>query len=127
PEQSISFNPGLSESGYAIIATDSGHQSATFLDASWALDDSEALENYGYLATHSVLESARVIIGARYGNPPSRSYMIGQSEGGRSGLVAAQRYPGDFDGIISLEPATNIVAMGISFNRMMTRILGTPG
>jgi pimeloyl-ACP methyl ester carboxylesterase len=127
PEQSISFNPGLSESGYAIIATDSGHQSATFLDAAWALDDPEALENYGFLATHSVLESARLIIEERYGTPPSRSYMIGQSEGGRSGLVAAQRFPDDFDGIVSLEPATNIVAMGMSFNRTMKQIFGAPG
>ena len=40
-----------------------------------------------------------------FGKAPTHSYMLGQSNGGRSGLAAAQRYPDDYDGIVSMEPA----------------------
>ena len=32
-------------------------------------------------------------------------FMLGQSNGGRAGLVAIQRYPNDYDGVIAIEPA----------------------
>lgn len=43
-----------------------------------------------------------------YGVKPRLSYFRGLSTGGRQGLVAAQRFPADFDGIISGSPALNL-------------------
>lgn len=43
-----------------------------------------------------------------YGRPASYSYFNGCSDGGREALIEAQRYPEDFDGILSGAPALNL-------------------
>jgi feruloyl esterase len=40
-----------------------------------------------------------------YGKAPTRKYMVGHSNGGRSGLMAASLYPNDYDGVLAMSPA----------------------
>ena len=125
PERAVFFNQGLSESGYVIVATDSGHQGKP-LDASWALDDEEAIENFGFKATHAVLLAAEAIVEESYGTTATWSYFIGQSGGGREGLMEAQRYPEDFDGIVALEPGVHTIAMVFYYNKLLKQIFVSP-
>lgn len=45
-----------------------------------------------------------MLVRAYYGAGPSKSYYDGCSQGGRMGLIFAQRFPTDFDGIVSGSP-----------------------
>jgi len=91
--------------GYATVGTDTGHQWPVDHEGNWALDNVEAQLNFGYLAVHRTAEVAKAIIRAYYGSDPKYSYFMGCSRGGGQALMEAQRYPHDFDGIVSGAPA----------------------
>jgi hypothetical protein len=93
--------------GYATVGTDTGHQWPSGLKIRWALDNVEAQVNYGYLAIHRTAQVAKSLIHAYYGSDPKYSYFTGCSTGGGQALIEAQRYPEDFDGIISAAPVVN--------------------
>jgi len=101
--------------GYATAGTDTGH-TGRGTDGSWALDDLEAFVNFGHVAIHRTAEVSKAIIRAHYGRNAEKSYFVGCSRGGGQGMMAAQRYPADFDGVVAGAPAfdwTGFAAMGI--------------
>jgi feruloyl esterase len=85
-------------SGYAAAGTDTGH---TGTGASFALGHPEKVIDYAYRSEHEMAVKAKAIITAFYGEPAKYSYWNGCSSGGKQGLKEAQRFPGDFDGIIA--------------------------
>ena len=89
--------------GYAVAAEDSGHQGGS--DGSWALDNRPAEVDFGHRSPHVVAVAAKQYIASFYGQAPEYSYFQGCSTGGRQALSEAQRYPGDFDGIVAGAPA----------------------
>jgi feruloyl esterase len=91
------------ENGFAIVATDSGHQGSGF-DGSF-MADQQALLNFQFSANAKTAEVAQPIVAAYYGEAPHHSYFVGCSTGGREGMIMAQRYPYLFDGIVSGAPA----------------------
>ena len=101
--------------GYACIASDMGHTS-TALDAKWAYNAIQAEIDFGYRATHVVTVAGKVITERYYDNAPQRSYFMGCSTGGRQGLVEAQRFPYDFDGIVAGAPVINETGAGMQLN-----------
>jgi feruloyl esterase len=90
--------------GYACLAADLGHK-GTFYDDLWAIDNVPGDIDFGFRATHVSNLAGRAVTGAFYGAKPRLAYYFGASTGGRQGLVEAQRFPEDFDGIIAGEPA----------------------
>lgn len=90
--------------GYATAMTDTGHQGSS---ASFALGHPEKLTDFGYRAPHEMAVAAKAIVTAYYGRAPRLSYWNGCSAGGRQGLMEAQRFPEDFDGIIAGAPGLN--------------------
>jgi feruloyl esterase len=92
--------------GYATASTDTGHHGDPS-DASFALGHPEKVVDFGYRSEHETAVKAKAIIAAFYGEPQKRSYWDGCSAGGKQGLMEAQRYPDDFDGIIAGAPANN--------------------
>ena len=103
--------------GYAVATTDTGHTGG---DASWALGHPEKMIDYGYRGIHEMTVKAKAIITAFYGSGPKRSYFAGCSNGGRQALMEAQRYPGDYDGIMAGAPANDFthVAAGFFWNEL---------
>jgi feruloyl esterase len=93
--------------GYAAASTDTGHATRNARDASWAMGHPELVIDFGYRAIHVTTENAKKIVQAFYGTPASRSYYVGCSTGGRQGMMEAQRFPQDFDGLIAGAPAMN--------------------
>ena len=89
--------------GFAVVSTDSGHEGAVFDSA--FMRDQEAALNFAQASVGKVTAAAKAIIARYYGQAPARSYFVGCSTGGREGMIASQRYPAEFDGIVAGAPA----------------------
>lgn len=81
--------------GYAVAGTDTGHQG----NATAWMQNMQQIIDYGYRGVHEMTDKSKTIIEAFYGRPPKYSYFNGCSTGGKEGLMEAQRYPEDYDGI----------------------------
>ena len=101
--------------GYLTVSTNTGHERSPGGGARWALNDPERQVDFGYLAVHRTAETAKSLAKAFYGVEPNYSYFSGCSNGGRQGLMEAERFPDDFDGIISGAPAAHMSKTGASF------------
>jgi feruloyl esterase len=110
--------------GFVMYGSDSGHQGGmggrgTVLASGpagakpddWALNE-EAIRNLGYMQMKKTHDATMVIIERIYGELPRFNYYIGGSQGGREGLMVAQRYAADYNGIISDVPI-------VSFSTLM--------
>lgn len=114
--------------GYAVFASDSGHQmSPPFLarGAAFAIND-EALNNFAGDALKKTRDTAMVVIAAYYGGGPERSYFHGGSNGGREALVVAKKWPTNFDGLIVPFPALSFTGLLLQGGRV-ARALQEPG
>lgn len=98
--------------GFATVGTDTGHEGK---DASWALNNIERQLNFGHMAVHRTAEVSKSIIFYYYNDDPEYSYFVGLSRGGGQAMMEAQRYPGDFDGIVAGAPAFNWVGQAAEF------------
>lgn len=90
--------------GFAVITTDSGHQSSNGFDGSFFADQQAAL-NFLYQAVGKVAQVGKLIVTAYYGHNATHSYFMGCSTGGREAMLMSQRYPDFFDGIVAGAPA----------------------
>jgi feruloyl esterase len=104
--------------GYAEVATNTGHASTngTVYDGSWAYHNLERQVNWAYRSTHVVAIAGKTITRAYYGAAPRYSYYVGCSGGGRHAAMSAQRYPGDFDGVVSGDPFLSPPGQVIAWN-----------
>jgi feruloyl esterase len=121
--ESQAIGMGALEKGYAVAGTDTGHVGpGGGTDGSWALGNLERVVNYAHAAIHRVTATAKAIVAARYGRAADKAYFAGCSNGGREGLMAAQRYPDDFDAIVAGAPAQDIrgvIATFLTITRVM--------
>jgi hypothetical protein len=99
--------------------TDAGHDSLNWERAPWALNSQGNLNyplifNFASLAVHDMTTIGKAITAQYYGGAPKFSYWNGCSTGGRQGVMSAQRYPEDYDGILAGAPAVNLPDLSIS-------------
>jgi hypothetical protein len=101
--------------GYAISQDDCGHTGFTnALVSPWVTNSSpppalnwNRIDDFGYLAQHLTAVESKVVIDDYYRARAQYSFWNGCSTGGRQGLMEAQRYPADFNGILAGAPALN--------------------
>lgn len=105
---------------YAAASTDTGHSER---DGSFALGRPERVVDFGHRAIHEMTVVAKALIEAFYGNPARRAYFNGCSTGGRQALAEAQRYPGDYDGIIAGAPAGHVTHLQAT--QLWTALVGS--
>ena len=89
--------------GFAVASHDSGHKGSGF-DTSFHADQRASLD-FAETSVLTVTLATRALAERFYGTAPHHSYMTGCSTGGREGMLASQRYPELFDGIVIGAPA----------------------
>lgn len=102
PREQASRSRGLAN-GFVTARTDTGHLASAEPLATFALDRVR-LVNHGYQAVHDTAAYAKAVAAAYYGTGPRYAYWDGCSTGGREGVMSAQRFPADFDGIVAGAP-----------------------
>lgn len=113
--------------GWAVAADDGGHEDAPGNPAfNWIDDDSnaggtghfgideQARVDYGYNGIAKTTEISKLIIAMYYGAEPRYSYLWGCSNGGRDAMVAAQREPNMFDGLVAGNPGFDLPRAGVA-------------
>ena len=91
--------------GNAVAVTDTGHKGRDGFDARWAAGAGRRVVDYGYRSLLVSAPAAKALVAAYYGAPARFSYFVGCSNGGRQALMAAERDPGDWDGVLAGAPA----------------------
>ncbi len=89
--------------GFAVLSHDSGHKGAVF-DDSFMVDQRASLD-FAESSVRTVTLMGQDLTATYYGKAAHHSYMTGCSTGGREGMLASQRYPELFDGIVVGAPA----------------------
>ncbi|MEZ5473774.1 MAG: tannase/feruloyl esterase family alpha/beta hydrolase [Steroidobacteraceae bacterium] len=108
----LSACEGPAAQGYACIVSDMGHAS-TATDAKWGYNDLQAEFDFSFRATYVTTVIGRAITSRYYRSAIKRAYFDGCSTGGRQALMAAQRFPEQFDGIIVGAPAVSESGGGV--------------
>jgi hypothetical protein len=101
--------------GYITYGSDSGH--AMNDPDVWALND-EAIRNLGYAQMKKTHDVAYVLIQRAYARAPQFNYYVGGSQGGREGLTVAQRYPQDYNGVLSSVPIVGFSSLMLGPTRI---------
>ena len=92
---------------FVVAQTNTGHDDQRELTS--FVKDPQKLADYAFRAVHLTVLQAKRIATMYYDRPPEHSYWDGCSTGGREGLIEAQRFPDDFDGIVIVAPVLNLV------------------
>ena len=87
--------------GFAMASTDTGHETE---DGNDFLGQPEARLDHAYRGVHLATLASKRVVAHYYGRDMDRSYLKGCSNGGRAALIAAERFPEDYDGIIAGAP-----------------------
>lgn len=106
PSRVATRNAALAR-GFMTVQQNTGHDARTYQLGDFADGNIDLLIDYASRAVHVTVAAAKEMASRFYDKTAAYSYWDGCSTGGRQGLIAAQRYPADFDGIIAGAPVLN--------------------
>jgi len=105
--------PAALARGFAVVSTDSGHRGKSAIDSRFGVDQQAKLD-FAYQAVARTTVQAKTLIERFYGRKPEYSYYMGCSTGGREAMLAAQRLPLEFDGVVAGNPSFNLTQVAIN-------------
>jgi Tannase and feruloyl esterase len=105
--------PSALERGFAVVSSDGGHQGRNNIDSRFGADQQAKLD-FAYQAVERATREAKSLLTAFYGRQADRSYFVGCSTGGREAMLAAQRLPLEFDGVVSGNASWNLTRVAIN-------------
>ena len=111
--------------GFATVQTNTGHDAASEPLASFAASP-QKFADYAFRAVHVSVVTAKRMAQAYYGSAARRAYFDGCSTGGRQGLIEAQRFPDDFDGIVAGAPVLDFSGTMISYAAIQRALSAAP-
>jgi feruloyl esterase len=111
--------------GFATAQTNTGHDAAAEPLATFA-SNPQKLVDYAFRAVHVTAVTAKSLLQTYYASPAKRAYFDGCSTGGRQGLIAAQRFPDDFDGIANGAPVLNFSGTMIGYAQSQKALADAP-
>jgi feruloyl esterase len=92
--------------GFATAATDGGNLGNS-VDGHFGYQHPEKIADWAYRSTHLMTVTAKTVASSFFGQGPVHSYFAGCSTGGHEGVMEAQRFPGDYDGIMAGAPSNH--------------------
>src|ERR1700733_684530 len=90
--------------GFAFAQTNTGHDARKEASGTFVLSNPQKAIDYAWRAVHLTAATTKDITKDYYGQSVSHAYWNSCSNGGRQGLLEAQRFPDDFDGIVANAP-----------------------
>jgi len=110
---SVNGFPSALARGFAVVSTDGGHRGSSVLDSRFAADQQAKLD-FAYQAVQRTTREAKGILARYYGRKPDFSYFMGCSTGGREAMLAAQRLPLEFDGVVAGNASFNLTRVAVN-------------
>ncbi len=115
PSTKAEFRDQALRHGFATAYTNTGHDSRQEPLATFAYNNLQKTVDYLFRAVHLTVVYSKQLITEFYDREADYSYWDGCSMGGRQGMVSAQRFPGDFDGIVAGAPAFDFTGTMFSY------------
>jgi tannase/feruloyl esterase len=109
----VSGFPSALERGFAVVSTDGGHQGRNNIDSRFGSDQQAKLD-FAYQAVERTTHEAKSVVDGFYGRKPDHSYFVGCSTGGREAMLAAQRLPLEFDGVVAGNASWNLTRVAMN-------------
>jgi len=99
--------------GFAVVSTDGGHRGRSSIDVRFGTDQQAKLD-FAYQAVERTTVEAKSLLARFYGRKPDYTYFMGCSTGGREAMLAAQRLPLQFDGVVSGNASFNLTRVAVN-------------
>ena len=102
-----SLSPAVALKGAVYAASNGGNRASVTAQAAPAVwgngtpEGRQSATDYAYQALGTTVYFGKAVAKAFFGSAPKHSYFNGCSNGGRNAYIAAQRWPEEFDGIVS--------------------------
>ena len=106
------YPPALAR-GFAVVSNDGGHRGRSNVDVRFGADQQARLD-FAYQSVERSTREAKALLTRYYGRKPDYSYFVGCSTGGREAMLAAQRLPLEFDGVVAGNASYNLTRVVVN-------------